>query len=610
MKMKEKFLNQKLNIKFTCIIILFMVVPIGIFAGILFFIMEQNVVDENRNYMQYTMERNQDAIATKIDSINMSTQFFLSDEKLLEALVRTQAGETLSTEEWISFKNDTISSLERLVNNNPLLYGVRVYAREDNVQEMMPILYQASRMEKQEWAGQKDYYGWHYNFTDNIFSSYTMNQNRKIVSLVTPVMDADYGQVGTIEAAMTMENMFPSLYEGITNEWSCFVTEDGASYFGAEEQEAPRELLEQIIEKQENTEDIQTSYLRIQKQNLVVSYMPVKELEGTLVCVKNITENVHGVYTIRNAFVLVMLLSLTVLAFFINAIVLHLLKQFYEILRSIRRVQKGDLDVVIENCGKDEMGELGNQINKMLERIKQLMADNLNREMLAKNSEIRALQNQINAHFIYNVLESIKMMAEIDEEYAISDAVTSLGKLLRYSMKWVSGNVLVEQELEYIKNYMALINLRFDYEIYLSLNIPELILKQEIPKMSLQPIVENAIYHGIEQMAEDTNIYIKGLIENEDCIIEITDAGKGMTEEEVAQLRLKISGEIDSSGGSGNGIGLKNVQDRIHIAFGEQYGIEIASKIGCYTKIMVRIPLAEKNTAAEKGKINENSIDC
>lgn len=591
MKLREAFGNQKLNTKFTFVIILFTIIPIGIFAGILFYIMEQNVVEENLNYMEYTMERNQDSIATNINSINMSTQFFLSDEKLLAVLNRAKLGNTLTTEEWLVFKNENISSLERLVNNNPLLYGVRVYAANDSVQEMMPILYQESRMEKQEWAKDGDYLGWNYNFTDNIFSSYTMSQNRKIVGLVTPVMDNDNGQIGTIEAAMTMENMFPSLYEGIEHEWSCFVTDGGESYFGDGTGEEERELLEPVLGGFEGGEKIQTSYIRLQGQNLIVSYLPVKELGGMLVCVKDITENVHGVYDIRNIFVMVMIIFMFVLAVLINAIVQHLLKQFYEILRSIRKVQKGDLDVVIEDCGGDEMGELGTQINKMLEHIKQLMADNLNREMLAKNSEIRALQNQINAHFIYNVLESIKMMAEIDEEYAISDAVTSLGKLLRYSMKWVSGNVLVEQELEYIKNYMALINLRFDYEIYLSLNIPELILKQEIPKMSLQPIVENAIYHGIEQMAEDTNIYIKGLLEGGDCIIEITDAGKGMTEEEVEKLRLKIAGEIDSSGGSGNGIGLKNVQDRIHIAFGEAYGIEIASRLGCYTKIMVRIPL-------------------
>ena len=149
----------------------------------------------------------------------------------------------------------------------------------------------------------------------------------------------------------------------------------------------------------------------------------------------------------------------------------------------------------------------------------------------------------------------------------------------------------VEQELDYIRNYLKLINLRFDYEIYLSLNIPDIIYQQQIPKMSLQPIVENAIYHGIEQMAEDTNIYIKGLIDGNDCMIEITDAGKGMSEEEVVQLFKKIAGEIETTGGSGNGIGLKNVQDRIRMSFGDAYGIEIASKLGCYTKIMVRIPL-------------------
>ena len=599
-KIKELFLNTKLNIKFTSIIILFMVIPIGIFAGVLFYIMEQNAVQENMDYMEYTMQRNQDSIATKIASINMSTQFFLSDDALLYVLNKAATGEDISTTEWLEFKNNEVSALERLVNNNPLLYGVRVYAVNDKVQEMMPILYNATRMKKQEWAEKEKYAGWNFDYTDNIFPAYTMNQNRKLISLITPILDSDNGKIGVIESAMTMENMFPSLYEGIENEWNFFYSDAGESYFGEEGQMESSELLNDILKECPAEDGTTTIYRKFDKKNLVISYMPVRELSGTLICVKDITENVHNVYFIRNVFVAVMLVFIILLAFFINRIVEHLLKQFYEILKSIRKVQKGDLDVVIENCGKDEMGELGTQINKMLERIKELMQDNLNREMLAKNSEIRALQNQINAHFIYNVLESIKMMAEIDEEYAISDAVTSLGKLLRYSMKWVSGNVLVEQELEYIKNYMALINLRFDYEIYLSLNLPELVLKQEIPKMSLQPIVENAIYHGIEQMAEDTNIYIKGLLEGNDCVIEITDAGKGMSEEEVEKLKLKIAGKIDSNGGSGNGIGLKNVQDRIHIAFGERYGIEIASKLGCYTKIMVRIPITHAQMEAKE----------
>ena len=593
-KITEYFRNAKLNIKFTIIIVLFTVVPLGISIGALFHIMMQNVIDENISYMQYTMERNSDNMATRIDSVNMSTQFFLSDDSLKQVLNASVSGEELSTEDWLKFKNVEVSSLERLVNNNPLLYSVRVYAVNDQVQEMMPILYSRKRMEKQSWAEKENYTGWNYNYTDNIFSSYTMDQNRKIMSLITQVEDRNNGTIGVIEAAMTMENMFPSLYESIENEWSCFYTDSGEKYFGENRKPESEKLIEVIKPGHLEDGEIMTGYKESGRKKLVVSGMYIREMSGTLICVKDITSDINKVRWSRLLFFIGMAVLTVFLALVINLIVQHLLGKFYDILKSIRNVQKGDLNVVIPECGNDEMGELGTQINKMLERIKQLMNDNLNREMLAKNSEIRALQNQINAHFIYNVLESIKMMAEIDEEYAISDAVTSLGKLLRYSMKWVSGNVLVEQELEYIKNYMALINLRFDYEIYLSLNIPELILKQEIPKMSLQPIVENAICHGIEQMAEDTNIYIKGLLEGDDCVIEITDAGKGMTEDEVKRLKQKIAGEIDSNGGSGNGIGLKNVQDRIHIAFGEKYGIEIASMIGCYTKIRVRIPITHR----------------
>ena len=385
MNWMRQFGSLKLNIKFTLVIILFMVIPIGVLASVLFYNMEQNVIDENVNYMQYTMERNKDALSTKMDSINMSTQLFLSDSALLDILKNTQEGKKYSAEEWYALKSGDITSLERLVNNNPLLYGVRVYATNDNIQEVMPVLYNSSRMKKQVWAKADDPSGWHFNYTDNLFSSYTMDQNRKIVSLVTQIDDRNYETIGTIEAAMTMENMFPSLYEVIENEWSCFADADGSYYFGDETQEKP-ELLEDVMHIVDKDDNIQTSYVKIKGKNLVVSSFYVRELDGMLVCVRDITKNVHGVYYQRNMFVFIMVVFLIVLAFFINAIVKHMLKKLYEILRGIRCVQGGDLDVVIEDCGNDEMGELGTQINKMLSRIKELMEDNLSREMLAKNS--------------------------------------------------------------------------------------------------------------------------------------------------------------------------------------------------------------------------------
>lgn len=585
---KNRFNSLKLNSKFTLVICFLVALPISVLAGILFYNMDQNVISENRNYMEYMMERNHDHIRKNIDSVNMTTQFFLNDEALLQMLKQTVRQEKMSTQELLGFYHSDITALERLVNNNTLLYGVRVYAMNDEIQEMMPILYSHSRMQRMAWAKEADVAGWHYQYRDALFDS---NGTTQIAALVTKIEDYENGPLGVMETAVTMENMFPPLYENVEDEWSCFISDEGELYFGENETDGSEEFARLRMEQELAGDGIYTEYCRQDGAHLMVSSLYVKELQGTLLSVKDISDNVRYVYRMRNIFVAVMLVILIGLAFLINDIVKRLLRQFYEILKSIRVIQKGDLQVRIDDCGNDEMGELGTQINKMLDHIEQLMKENIDREMLAKNAQIRALQNQINAHFIYNVLESIKMMAEIDEEYAISDAVTSLGNLLRYSIRWVSGNVRVEEEITYIKNYLTLMNLRFDYEIYLSLNLPDEVLRQEIPKMSLQPIVENAIYHGIEELAEDTNIYIKGMIKDGDCIIEISDAGKGMSEDTITKLRKRIVGEIEPDGESGNGIGLKNVQDRIRMSFGAEYGITVDSKLGCYTKVTVRVPV-------------------
>jgi len=586
---------MKLNVKFTAVIIGTLILPLAILTIILFYNMEQNVIDENLSYMEKTAERNDVQIENNVDSINMSTQFFLTDDEMRDVLLRAVKGEALTTEEILFFYENDVADLERLVNSNPVLYSVRVFSVSDNVQEMMPVFYRKTRMDKLAWSHQENLTGWQFSHKDTIFPSLVTEHSKELVSLVTPIKEYGYGIIGYVEASMEMETMFPSLYEQVENEWSCFVRKDGTILYGTNKRADSEALMEQLMlqsQPEDKTKD--TLYVPLQDKKLVVSYQTIREMDGFLVMVQDISKEIHDVTTTRNLYLFAMIAILLLVTALVSSIVNHMLRQFYVIMDGIRKIQAGDLNVRIEERGNDEMGELSTQLNKMLDRIRDLMEENLSRELLVKNSEIRVLQNQISAHFIYNVLESIKMMAEIDEEYEISDAITSLGKLLRYSMKGVARNVLLRDELEYIKNYMVLINLRFDYDIYLSTNIPEELLDQEIPKMSLQPIVENAIMHGIEQMAEDTNIYIKGIIEDDTCMIQVTDAGVGMSEEEVEALRQKIKGDMEVSGGKGHGIGLKNVQDRITMAFGTGYGLEIDSMLGCYTKVTMRLPRKNK----------------
>lgn len=585
----------KLNIKFTVLIVTFVLIPIIFLSAWLFYSMEQNVITERKNALSYKLSQSNLTIQSNVDSINMSTQFFLSDQGLRDFLVREKEGEDIKAEELIEFYKEDIASLERMVNNNPSLYQIRVYVDSEDMQEMMPILYRSNRMYRLDWAGVGDVAGWQFDYTDKIFDNYTINNQDKILSLVTKMEQYGSGQIGILEVAMKMSVMFPLLYENVDNQWSCFEDELGNLYFGNSKPDMARQMVQEYAEKEAYGESAEVLEIKVDGKKCVAGHILVKELGGRLILVEDISDAVGQIYRERNLFVLVAAILLIVLIGCIDLVVKRVLKQFYSIIGSIKQVQAGDLNVVVEESGKDEFGLLGGQINKMLIRIRQLMDDNIKHEVLVKNTEIRALQNQINAHFIYNVLESIKMMAEIDEKYEISDAITALGKLLRYSMRWTSANVTVNEELEYIRNYLSLINLRFDYEIYLSENLSEEVKALEIPKMTLQPIVENAIYHGIEQLAEDTSIYIKGILDGQDCIIEITDSGRGMSEEEVDNLYKKIAGEIETSGGSGNSIGLKNVQDRIKMSFGEKYGISINSKLGCYTKIGVRIPYKTGN---------------
>ncbi|MCR5426498.1 MAG: sensor histidine kinase [Lachnospiraceae bacterium] len=580
----------KLNHRFTLVILAFTLIPIIVMSAVLFYNREQDVIEESRSYMEYKMERDAAQLSTGIDSLNMSTRFFGSDEELLSFLRNASDGIVPDARNLVDFYDTKIAELERMVNNNPLLYSVRVYSVGE-VQEMMPILYSKSRMSKLSWAGGEDVTGWHFGYIDTLFSSLTTKQENKLAALVTEVSDYRRGTIGYIEAVMPMETLFPSLYEEIPGEWSFYVDTEGTLHYGDTQPAQTEEVLSAVAEEAGTIDAPKVIYRKLGGNFYTITAYPVRTFGGVLYGVQDVTEDVREVYNRRNQYVVFMAIMLVLVALMIDGIVRRMLRQLYSILQDIHRVQKGDLNVRVDASGQDEMAELGSQLNTMLDRIRSLMEENIQREVLVKNSEIRSLQNQINAHFIYNVLESIKMMAEIDEEYEISDSITALGKLLRYSMRWISGNAVLRDELEYIRNYLILINLRYDFEVILSVNLPEELLDQEIPKMSLQPIVENAVLHGIEPVAEDTTVYIKGWEQDGEFVIEVTDSGRGMTPEELEHLRAGIRGKVQpSGGGKGNGIGLKNVEDRIQLSFGKQYGLEIYSEYGKYTKVAIRLP--------------------
>ena len=216
---------MKLNRKFTITILIFVMIPMGVILGVLFYNMEQSTIKEHRTYMKNKMERNKTQMETGISSINMATQFFISDAGVLDMLNASVSEKTYSSAEMKKTYDTDIAALERLIYNNPLLYGVRVYATNDKVLEMMPVLYQNSRMKKLSWAKEHEIEGWHFGYSDTIFEQ-NLQEETPLLCYVTKVKDYRNGTVGYVEAAMKMDTMFYEMYAGNEKEWTCFMAED------------------------------------------------------------------------------------------------------------------------------------------------------------------------------------------------------------------------------------------------------------------------------------------------------------------------------------------------------------------------------------------------
>ncbi|WP_138495122.1 cache domain-containing sensor histidine kinase [Paenibacillus pinistramenti] len=259
--------------------------------------------------------------------------------------------------------------------------------------------------------------------------------------------------------------------------------------------------------------------------------------------------------------------------------------------RLMKEVQKGNLDVVFPVIRRDEAGVVGNAFNRMLLRLKALIQDIYEVEQRKKEAELEALQLQINPHFIYNTLESIRMTAVIHDDIEVGDMTQLLGKLLRYSFQSGGTEVVpIEKEWEHLRIYVELLNYRYGNRFELILPDPEETAGMSVMKLLFQPIVENAVYHGLQESNENMVIRIEHSREGKDLdhVFRIIDNGSGMSEDTLYELRQSLrSTRYDYP--AGRGIGLRNVHERIRLRYGEAYGLSLQSSEGTGTVVTVTL---------------------
>ncbi|MFH5182162.1 sensor histidine kinase [Paenibacillus sp. TAB 01] len=232
----------------------------------------------------------------------------------------------------------------------------------------------------------------------------------------------------------------------------------------------------------------------------------------------------------------------------------------------------------------DEVGQLHRTYRLMIQKINELITENYAKQIVIKETQFKALQAQINPHFLYNTLESINWLAKANGQKQISSMVEALGFLLRSSISLKETLITVQEELDIVTNYLIIQKYRFEDRLLFELDMPEEAKSAYLPKLTLQPLLENAIHYGLETMLEPCRIRITGEVEGDRLRITVEDNGQGMSAELLEQVRAGAAPT------RGSGIGLKNIEERIIIAFGEAYGIRIESEPERGTQVSVMIP--------------------
>jgi len=236
----------------------------------------------------------------------------------------------------------------------------------------------------------------------------------------------------------------------------------------------------------------------------------------------------------------------------------------------------------------DEVGLLQRTFRQMITQINTLIKENYANQLIIKETEFKALQAQINPHFLYNSLDSIHWLAKKSEHAQISSMVVSLAFLLRSSISLKQNVITVAQELEIVNHYITIQNYRFQKRLDFHMEIPEVYHTALIPKLTLQPLLENAIQYGVETMIEPCRIRLYAEPLDGKLAIVVEDHGPGMEEYFLKQV---LNGEVETRG---TGIGLLNIRDRLRLAFGDDYGIQVESTVGFGTKVSVLLPLPQE----------------
>lgn len=327
------------------------------------------------------------------------------------------------------------------------------------------------------------------------------------------------------------------------------------------------------------------------KNNLVIAQQ-LSGLEWTVVFCTPTASVTAQMQKYWSLFVIFLILLAGVTAILISMISRSMTNRLKEMVNVITNIREGDIDCRFPVVYHDEISIIGDEFNRMIDQIQKYHLNAAVNELRRKEAELNALQSSINPHFLYNSLDCIRASALVNQDMRVAHQIQILANMFRYTTRSNSirgGMVTVDEEMKHVYDYLSMLSFRFEDRYNVEIHVDKAILPMRIPKLILQPIVENSFHHGIRNLATQGCVHIRGYLDAETVILSVEDNGVGIPSERLEMLQQLLQANPLSTTDTPYRA-LININDRIRMTYGHNYGISLESIPGERTRTTIRLP--------------------
>lgn len=513
-----------------------------------------------------------------LDNVNVISQDMLYDQEIYDVLLDDQTDSYAYYNKVNKVKNilrkralsfDSIQSIT-IVSQNGQFLSYDTNSGRANIESILP--YKAIMKEARQAGGGIVWY---------------IDSSNKNVFLARVINDRDtYDEIGLLAILISEEDLkktFDQLSSDTLENVAIITPGQDVIYADGEDPVWMKDV------NLSSTDPI--GYTRESDDNNIIAYVKLDDLDWYIVTKFSKSVILEDLYPMSEWIINIFIPMIILLGIITVLIAMDIVNPIQKIVKYMKRFQMGKKPEPLSLDRQDEFGYLADTLESMITEIDYLMNTVMNEQILRREVQIKALQAQINPHFLFNTLETINWRAQLIDAPEISEMVTSLSGILEANISRDIKPIPLKQEMTYVHNYLAIMRHRYEERLKIKWEIEDTPLQLKVPQLLLQPIVENAIKHGVGKTARIGVILIRVIATEALIEIDVVDNGTGLEPEEVIKLNQRFQETTYRMDKLKNAsIGLDNVNQRIKLQFGEMYGLAVESRKGYYTKVIVTLP--------------------